>query len=273
MNQHTPQRYVLGHSPDELRRLVLQAAILRPITARLLHETGLGLGMRVLDLGCGVGDLTMLAAETVGPSGSVIGIDSSPQALALARGRVCASPYRNITFTQCAVEDYTDAAPFDAVIGRYVLLHQSDPARFLRAAMRLLRPGGILALHEIEFGRMRSPPNLEVWGEAVNVIKEFFRRALPHHDIANRLINLFAAVGLPCPKIFCEIPIASGAASPIYAWLAEGIRCLLPQLAQMGIATDALMPIDSLESRLRAVAIATHSQVDAPAQICAWAKL
>ena len=58
MKQKTQQRYVLGHAPEELRRLILQAGILRPLTLRLLHDAGIGLGMRVLDLGCGVGDVT-----------------------------------------------------------------------------------------------------------------------------------------------------------------------------------------------------------------------
>jgi cyclopropane fatty-acyl-phospholipid synthase-like methyltransferase len=63
MNYHTQQRYVLGHAPEEPQRLIFQATILRPITARLLHEAGIGPDMRVLDLGCGVGDVTMLVAE------------------------------------------------------------------------------------------------------------------------------------------------------------------------------------------------------------------
>jgi ubiquinone/menaquinone biosynthesis C-methylase UbiE len=271
MNQHAQQRYVLGHAPEELRRLILQAAILRPFTARLLHDAKIGPGMRVLDLGCGVGDVTMLVAETVGASGCVIGIDRSSQAIALAHERIANTGQRNISFVQCAVEDYADATSFDAVIGRYILIHQSDPVGFLRAAMRLLRPGGIVAFHELEFGRLGSLPSVEIWDKAARVVVKFFRLKLPHHDVANRLIELFAAVGLACPNMFCEIPAGGGTASPIYAWFAEGIRSLLPQLAQMGISTGDLMPIDSLESRLRAATVATHSQVEGPAQICAWA--
>jgi len=63
--------YILGHSDAELRRLQAQAAILRPITERLLRSAGIRRGMRVVDLGSGAGDVTMLAAELVGPSGWV----------------------------------------------------------------------------------------------------------------------------------------------------------------------------------------------------------
>ena len=64
---------------------MLQAAILKPITERLLREAGLTPGLRVLDLGCGCGDVAMLAAELVGPNGTVVGIDRSADVLAVAR--------------------------------------------------------------------------------------------------------------------------------------------------------------------------------------------
>jgi ubiquinone/menaquinone biosynthesis C-methylase UbiE len=78
--------YVLGSSPRELQRLILQdRMILRPITERLLRQAGLKEGMRVLDLGCGTGGVSLLAAELVGPSGSVVGIDQSVDAIAMAK--------------------------------------------------------------------------------------------------------------------------------------------------------------------------------------------
>jgi ubiquinone/menaquinone biosynthesis C-methylase UbiE len=78
-------RYFLGSTPAELKRLRFQATILRPITERLLREAGIKEGMRVLDLGCGPGDVSFLAAEIVGPSGSVLGIDQAPEAIGAAR--------------------------------------------------------------------------------------------------------------------------------------------------------------------------------------------
>ena len=66
MNEMSQAKYILGHSREEIRRLMLQATILRPFTERLLRNAEIGPGMRVLDLGCGAGDVSMLAAELVG---------------------------------------------------------------------------------------------------------------------------------------------------------------------------------------------------------------
>ncbi len=140
---------ILGHSDREIRRLVHQGAILRPITERLLRGAGIGRGMRVLDLGCGAGDVSILAAELVGRSGSVVGIDRSPEAIAFARERVRSAGLRHIDFEEVSVEAFADAEPFDAVIGRYVLIHQTDPATLIRAAASLVRPGGVVAFHEL----------------------------------------------------------------------------------------------------------------------------
>jgi SAM-dependent methyltransferase len=135
--------YVLGHSRAELRRLMLQAAILRPITARLLREAGLTPGMRVLDLGCGSGDVAMLAAELVGPNGAVVGIDRSAEALAVARERATAG-YANIEFRESAAEDFVDQAPFDLAIGRYVLVHQGNPPPSSGRPRRMCGVAGLL---------------------------------------------------------------------------------------------------------------------------------
>ena len=60
--------YILGHSLREIERLIQQADIIRPITERLLMRLNIGPGARVLDLGCGAGDVSVLVAELVGPT-------------------------------------------------------------------------------------------------------------------------------------------------------------------------------------------------------------
>jgi ubiquinone/menaquinone biosynthesis C-methylase UbiE len=97
--------YILGHSGREIQRLVHQASILRPITERLLRSAGISQGMRVLDLGCGAGDVALLAAELVGPSGSVVGIDRNQAVIAMARQRARRADYQHVDLRNVSVDD------------------------------------------------------------------------------------------------------------------------------------------------------------------------
>jgi FkbM family methyltransferase len=262
--------YILGHSNAELRRLMLQAALLKPITKRLLLETGLQPGMRVLDIGCGSGDVSLLLAEMVGPTGSVVGIDPSPAALTLARDRARAAGHPNITFHKAALVNCDGPAPFDLAIGRYVLMHQADPAVMIRTAASHVRKGGVVAFHEVAvFSTFEMRPSVPLWQQSADLIRKAFLSVLPHFDAAGRLIEHFHRAGLGQPTVFCEAPVAGGADSLAYAWAAETLRSLMPQLQTMGVPT-AEIEIDTLEDRLRSAAIKVHGQGPLPLQFCGW---
>src|SRR5215467_11642253 len=95
--------YALGYTNAEHERLIRQAARIAPVTERLFREAGIGLGQRVLDLGSGVGDVAMLAARLVGPSGEVVGIERDASSIARAEARVASAGLRNVRFTQTNV--------------------------------------------------------------------------------------------------------------------------------------------------------------------------
>ena len=197
--------YILGHSGAELRRLMLQAAILQPITRRLLVEAGLRPGMRVLDIGCGSGDVSLLLAEMVGPTGSVVGIDRSPAAVALARERVRTAGHPGITVHEAAAERYADPVRFDLAIGRYVLIHQADPAAMIRAAASHVRSGGVVAFHEVGlYGTFEMRPSVPLWTLAWDLIVTAYLSVQPHPDTAGRLIEHFHRAGLAQPNLFAR---------------------------------------------------------------------
>jgi ubiquinone/menaquinone biosynthesis C-methylase UbiE len=74
----------LGSDAAELERLTLQGRVLAPATRRIFAAAGLGPGMRVLDLGSGMGDVALVAAQLVGSTGEVVGIDQSAETVAKA---------------------------------------------------------------------------------------------------------------------------------------------------------------------------------------------
>ena len=92
--------YALGRSDDEYARLTEQANFLRPLTERFFRNAGITPGMKVLDVGSGVGDVALLLAELVGPEGKVVGVDMDGGALEKARKRVEQLELRNVEFVQ-----------------------------------------------------------------------------------------------------------------------------------------------------------------------------
>src|ERR687884_318804 len=123
-----PATYVFdADRAAEERRLTAQSRLLEPITESLLREAGLGPGMHVIDLGSGAGDMAVIASRVVGPSGSVLGIERSPESVALARRRIADLGIANVTFQEGDVMALGETlvahpGPIDAVIGRLILM-------------------------------------------------------------------------------------------------------------------------------------------------------
>jgi SAM-dependent methyltransferase len=267
----TPQ-YVLGRSGSESQRLIKQASFLQPFTERVFRRAGLGPGMRILDLGCGAGDVSFLAAELVGPTGSVVGIDRDPGVLAIARERARQMGSTTVSFEERSIEEFLASQPFDAVVGRFVLIYQPDPASTLGHARDLLRAGGILAMLESDMSLgVRSWPPVALWEQASDWIRETFRRGGVHHDIGARLYPLFRRVGLPGPTIRQDVLIGGGEAlRPLYEHCSEMIRSLLPRMERFGIATAEVVQVDTLAERLERETNAAESQVASMPVMAAW---
>src|SRR5215470_16176648 len=136
-------QYALGSSDAERERLIRQAAFLNPLTERLFRDAGIGPGQRVLDLGSGVGDVAMLAARLVGPSGEVVGAERDPRSIDRARARVKRAGLPNVSFIHCDISQVQTTVPFDAAVGRFILQFVPDPVAALRGLSRVLRPGGV----------------------------------------------------------------------------------------------------------------------------------
>src|SRR6516162_7329634 len=154
------REYPLGHKPNELNRLSAQARLCDPFTRVVFHSSGLTSGMRVLDVGSGGGDVAFLAAQIVGPEGEVIGTDRSSSALAWARQRASDLRFSNVRFLQGDPVEMSFNKPFDAVIGRSVLMYYPSPVEALRKLARHLRADGVIAFQEIDCGGARAVPPL-----------------------------------------------------------------------------------------------------------------
>ena len=141
--------YFLGHSHPELQRLIEQSSFYGDLTEYTLRRAGLSAGMRVLDVGCGPGDVSFLAASIVGPTGHVTGVDLSPEAIDVAQRRKGAARLDHVMFEQGDITQLDRTGEFDAVIGRLVLLYLGDPVAGMRAFAKYVKPGGLIYFQEL----------------------------------------------------------------------------------------------------------------------------
>lgn len=263
--------YVLGHADFEIERLQFQAGIIAEVSRRLIRECGIEPGMRVLDIGCGVGDMSMLLAEAVGDTGTVVAFDREAVAIDVARARALAAGHRQIEFVIASDEGFPDGADFDAVVGRYVLHHQSDPVAMIRRAAAAVRQGGIIAFHE-PAGHIggHTVPIIDLYVELERSLSAVFGPTLPHRDVGGRLIACFEDAGLPAPRLIWE-SIAGGHASPLWRLMAMTYQSMLPQIAvRQGLAPADLGDPATLADRLVAKAKAVRAQIFSKPQSCAW---
>jgi ubiquinone/menaquinone biosynthesis C-methylase UbiE len=262
--------YVLRNVDHEFERLQLQGDILAPITRRLIRECGIGPSMRVLDIGCGAGDGSMLVAEAVGNAGEVVAFDRDVRAIETARARASAAGYRQIEFVHASYDTLPNQSHFDAAIGRYVLHHQADPVAMIRRTAQAVGSGGIIAFHE-PAGCVNAHmlPTVELYADLERSLNAAFTAMLPHRDVGSRLITCFEDAGLPTPRLIWE-SIVGGHDSPLWRWFAMTYRSMLPHIVRLGLGhADAGDP-DTLADRLLAAAAAVRAQIVSKPQACAW---
>jgi 2-polyprenyl-3-methyl-5-hydroxy-6-metoxy-1,4-benzoquinol methylase len=266
--------YVLGHSDRELDRLNEQARLIDPITRRFLAAAGIVPGMRVLDVGSGAGHLALLAADLVEAGGEVVGTDRSPAALATARLRADARPLRNVTFREGDPAQMTFDRPFDAVIGRYVLMFQRDPAAMLRRLAAHARRGGLIFFHEPDWDGARSFPPSPTYDRCSQWIRETLRLSGAETRMGTRLFSTFIAAGLPAPSMQLETLVAGVAnnADPVH--LVAGLAgTLADAMERLGVATSAYVGLETLTERMISEAAASESVILGRFEIGAWSRV
>lgn len=270
--------YVLGHSEQELNRLIAQGRFFGELTETFLRAAGLAPGMRVLDVGCGAGDVSFLAGRLVGPAGEVVGIDKSPEAVAIASRRAEGEGLRQVHFQVADAMHLTldtfeaQHAPVDALIGRLVLQYFPDPAVVLRRLAGLVKPGGIIAFQEIDMRSASSEPYVSLFEEAGARIRQAFTRAGTDDRIGVKLGVIFEEAGLPSPSLTLGARVERGPDSPVYEQVAQVMRTLLPVMEATGIATREEVDVDTLAARLRAETMAHNATITSPSLIGAWTR-
>ncbi|MEZ5421249.1 MAG: methyltransferase domain-containing protein [Vicinamibacterales bacterium] len=246
-------------------------AATRPSSSR----PGIGPGQRVLDIGCGAGDVSLLAGELVGRDGAVVGVDRAAAAVASARRRAAEQGMAQVSFVEAEL-DGLSLAPVDAVVGRFVLMHQPDPARALARAAALARPGAAVAVmesHLVALGAgWHSWPHSAAYARLLDLMLPLIAAAGGRIDMGLQLREVFLAAGLPEPALAGHATLAGGDAPTICRYMADSLRSMQATAARLGVPCPDAHEIDAIERAMLEDAARPGAVVNGPVVVTAWAR-
>ena len=264
--------YALGHSEQELQRLTRQGQAFEPFTRQLFQEAGISRGMRVLDVGCGSGDVSFLAADLVGPGGKVVGVDRERKAVDWADARARSRGMRNVNFVEGDPAEMEFDRQFDAVIGRLVLMYYPDPVGAVRKLMRYVRPGGLIVFQEIDLANACSLPVAPLFERSMTWIKQTLSGTGARTQMGLELYPVFLAAGLPGPSMRIDALIGGGPQCRVCEILAELVQTLLPVMEKLNIASAAEAHVSTLAERMRDEVVALNGIVRSAGFVGAWSR-
>jgi SAM-dependent methyltransferase len=268
----SPPAYVLGLDDAEIARLDTQSAAIAPATAQLLRLAGIGPGMRVLELGTGLGDVAFAIADLVGPEGSVVGLDQAQAALDVAERRREAAGLDHVRFVAADVRSHHVDEPFHAIVARLLLFHLPDAVDVVRHHIEALRPGGLALAIDFDLGTVRAEPPVALVDTAIRWVEAGFRSAGADPRVGARLGAILEAAGLVEVETiglqrYFRPPDPTGP-----RLLSGVVKALAAPIAANGIATPEEMGLETLEARLAAELAASDSAMLPPAVVGAWGR-
>jgi len=227
--------YVLATGRAASHRLQVLHNVYGPGARRVLLGAGIKSGMRVADLGCGVGMTTALLAELVGPTGEVVGVDFSAAQLAQAE-ELTSQGLSNVKFIEASATDTgLPYGSFDFVYSRFLLIHLTEPVEALREMHRLLKPGGILVCEDGDLTTAGSEPTT-----ALNMFADLFGRLGPKwgvdYTLGRRLFQLVSAENFSDVEITYNQPVVARGESKRLAELS--VAEAGPSFVNAGLITE-----------------------------------
>jgi len=164
---------------------------------RVIDAAHLVAGHRVLDVACGTGVLAQAVAERVGPSGSTVGVDINEAMLSIAREKEPAIEWRKAPAEALPFDDLS----IDSVVSQFGLMYFEDQQLALREMMRVLKPGGTLAI--AVWDKLENCPGYDIEEQLfLRVLGDEYADESPFSlGDTHKLAQLFASAGIADARI------------------------------------------------------------------------
>jgi SAM-dependent methyltransferase len=256
--------YVLDASDEDLRRLLSIAEHQADAARAAIHRIGDVSGRRAIECGCGPLGCLAVLSKSVGPGGTVVGIDFSAATVERARSVIAALGIDNVHVVAGDVHELDAAGlggPFDLAYTRAFLMHQPDPARTLGRIAAMLKPGGWLISQE----PLRTPPPhswppVEALGRYWELMHEAAARSGVAPDAVEGLPAAAGSAGLEVVRKSGFFQVLEPAVG--FDIHASAVAALRTRLVETGVADEA--EVDGAERSLREAASADRGWVTTP---------
>mgnify|MGYP001186452073 CR=1 FL=1 len=202
---------VMGGEQAERDRLLAQCEQLRADAELLLDRLGARPGWRVIDIGCGPLGILDLLAERVGPAGEVIGVERETRFVEMARAELARRGLHRVQLLEAdAMRSGLPRNTYDLVHERLVLLQQPDPTPLLAEMVALARPGGIVAVEDIDVASWLCHPPHPAWEALREAFETLIGRSGMDIYLGRRLPELLHMAGLQ----HISVEVRTGACPP-----------------------------------------------------------
>lgn len=226
-------------------------------TDRLFAQANIPEGATALDVGCGSGDVTLRLSTAVGMNGHVTGLDLNANALHLARAKATELGLTNTEFLQHDFLDFVrDGVTFDIVTCRRVLMYLPRQQEAATAFFNLVKSNGILLLQEHDTTVRCPASDRPLAYQAQRWVWDTVEAEGANLGTGFQMHSLLSNAGFSDISIFAEAVVET----PLQAaQSAEIVRVMLPRIEAAKVATAGEIDIDTLEDRLIAERLKSHS--------------
>lgn len=256
--------YIIRGGVEGFDRMKVVSRVAHASTCALFDRVGIRAGMKCLDVGCGTGDVTFELARRVGASGVVVGVDLDEVKLDLARRE--ASELRNVELRRTDVTAMSGAPEYDLVYARLLLTHTTDPGDTLAKLRRLLLPGGMIVVEDIDLSGSFCHPPSAAHARYLELYTETARRKGVDPNIGPRLPELLASAGLTRVQVGVVQPM--GLVGEVKLLPALTMKAITDSVVAQNLAREE--DVERIVADLFAMAEDPRTLMGAPRLVQAW---
>ena len=164
------EKYVFTVGEESVKRLEILDSVRGLKSRELLSTAGLKTGMRVIEVGCGTGSMTLWIAQQIGPKGEILATDIDEEQLEITKQRAEKLNIKNIKFLQWDVLQNLHLSEFDLVYSRFVLVHTTNGSKAIQNMLNLLKDGGVIVCEEPDLSSLYSYPENVHFQKAIHTL-------------------------------------------------------------------------------------------------------